>query len=298
MPNIRVNGISLEYEEFGEQSATPLLLIMGLGAQMVRWPEAFYQQLAGRGFRVIRYDNRDVGLSTKFHEQCPDPGPLLGDVIQGKSVDLPYTLDDMADDAAGLLQALGIPAAHVVGASLGGYIAQLFAIHHPRQMLTLTSIMSSTGDPDLPQPEPETMALLAKPVPAEREARVQQSIETSRALNGPGFAFDEARSRAMVELSLDRDPDPTGGGRQMLAIVSSGSRREALGNVKAPTLVIHGDADPLVPIAGGYATAEAIPGAKMLVIEGMGHSQPEGAWPLIIDSIVELAQSSQPAEAS
>ena len=165
MPNIRVNGISLEYEEFGEQSATPLLLIMGLGAQMVRWPEAFCQQLAGRGFRVIRYDNRDVGLSTKFHEQCPDPGPLLGDVIQGKSVDLPYTLDDMADDAAGLLPALGIPAAHVVGASMGGALAQLFAIHHPRQMLTLTSIMSSTGDPDLPQPAPEIMALLVQPVP-------------------------------------------------------------------------------------------------------------------------------------
>ena len=298
MPNVPVNGINLEYEEFGEKDSTPLLLIMGLGAQMVMWREAFCKQLAGHGFRVIRYDNRDVGLSTKFHGQCPDPGPLLGDVLQGKDVNLPYTLDDMAHDAAGLLQALRIPAAHVVGASLGGAIAQLFAVHHPRQLLTLTSIMSSTGDPDLPQPAPETMALLAKPVPAERKARVQQSIETSRALSGPGFEFDEARSREMVELSLDRDPDPTGRGRQMLAIVSAGSRKEALGNVKAPTLVIHGDADPLVPIAGGYATAEAIPGAKMLAIEGMGHSQPEGAWPRIIDSIVELAQSSQPAEVS
>ena len=145
MPNIPVNGINLEYEEFGEQDATPLLLIMGLGAQMVRWHEAVCKQLASRGFRVIRYDNRDVGLSTKFHEQCPDPGQLLADVRQGKKVSLPYTLDDMADDAAGLLQALGIPAAHVVGASMGGALAQLFAIHHPRQMLTLTSIMSSTG---------------------------------------------------------------------------------------------------------------------------------------------------------
>ena len=298
MPNVPVNGINIEYEEFGEQSATPLLLIMGLGAQMVRWPEPFCQQLASRGFRVIRYDNRDVGLSTKFHEQCPDPGQLLGDVLQGKDVSVPYTLDDMADDAAGLLQALEIPTAHVVGASMGGAIAQLVAIHHPRQVLTLTSIMSSTGDPDLPQPAPEIMALLVKPVPDEREAMVQQSIETSRTLYGPGFTFDEARIREMIELSLDRDPDRTGQGRQMLAIVSAGSHKEALGSVKAPTLVIHGDADPLVPIAGGYDTAEAIPGAKMLVIEGMGHSQPEGAWPRIIDSIVELARSSQPAEVS
>jgi len=290
MPNVHVNGISLEYEEFGEKDATPLLLIMGLGVQMVMWREAFCKRLAGRGFRVIRYDNRDVGLSTKFHEQCPDPGRLLGDVLQGKDVKLPYTLDDMADDAAGLLQALGIPAAHVVGASMGGAIAQLFAIHHPRQMLTLTSIMAGTGNPNLPQAKPEILALLVKPVPDQREAAVQQHVETFRAISGPGFEFDEAAIREIIELSLDRDPDSTGMGRQMLATVSAGSRKEALGTVKSPTLVIHGDADPLGPIAGGYDTAEAIPGAKMLVIEGMGHETPEGAWPRIIDSIVELAR--------
>ena len=290
MPNVRVNGISLEYEEFGEKDSTPLLLIMGLGAQMVVWHEAFCKRLAGRGFRVIRYDNRDVGLSTKFREQCPDPGQLLPDVLQGKNINLPYTLNDMADDAAGLLQALGIPAAHVVGASMGGHIAQLFAIHHPRQMLTLTSIMSSTGNPNLPQAEPEILALLLKTVPDEREARVQQTMETWRALSGPGFEFDEAGIREIIEMSLDRDPDSTGRGRQLLATMSAGSCKEALANVKAPTLVIHGDADPLVPIAGGYDTVEAIPGAKMLVIEGMGHGLPEGAWPRVIDSIVELAQ--------
>ena len=290
MPNVNVNGIRIEYEEFGEKDATPLLLIMGLGAQMVMWHEAFCGQLADRGFRVIRYDNRDVGLSTKFIEQCPDPGPLLGDVLQGKDINLPYTLVDMADDAAGLLEALGIPAAHVVGASMGGAIAQLFAIHHPRQMLTMTSIMSSTGNPDLPQPEPEVMALLVQPVPDEREAQVQQSLDARRALSGPGFEFDEAHFRERVELALDRDPDRTGQGRQMLAIFSAGSSKEALANVKVPALVIHGDADPLVPIAGGYDTAEAIPGAKMLVIEGMGHGLPEGAWPRLIDSIVELAE--------
>ena len=290
MPNVRVNGISLEYEEFGEKVSTPLLLIMGLGAQMVMRPQAFCKRLAGRGFRVIRYDNRDVGLSTKFREQCPDPGQLLRDVLQGKNINPPYTLNDMADDAAGLLKALRIPAAHVVGTSMGGYIAQLFAIHHPRQMLTLTSIMSSTGNPNLPQAEPEILALRLKPVPAEREARVQQTVDLRRAISGPGFEFDEAGMRELIELSLDRDPDSTGRVRQLLAIRSAGSRKEALGNVKAPTLVIHGDADPLVPIAGGYDTAEAIPGAKMLVIEGMGHELPEGAWPRVIDSIVELAQ--------
>lgn len=290
MPNVSVNGISLEYEEFGEKDATPLLLIMGLGGQMVAWREALCEQLAGRGFRVIRYDNRDVGLSTKFDEQCPDPGRLIPDVMEGKDVDLPYTLDDMAHDAAGLLEALGIPAAHIVGASMGGAIAQLVAIHHPTQTLTLTSIMSATSDPDIPGAEPEVIALLLKPVPNEREAKIQQGLDTQRAISGPGFAFDEAGAREIFELSLDRDPDSTGGGRQMLATMSAGSRKEALRNVKAPALVIHGDADPLVPIAGGYDTAEAIPGAKMLVIEGMGHELPEGAWPRMIDSIVELAE--------
>lgn len=294
MPHVRANGISIEYDEFGGKDSTPLLLIMGLGAQMVMWHERFCDQLAGRGFRVIRYDNRDVGLSTKFHEQCPDPAPLLADVMQGKSVEAPYTLDDMAQDAAGLLQALGISSAHVVGASMGGMIAQLVAIHFPRQVRTLASIMSTTGNPELPQAEPEILALLTRPVPSEREARIRQSIDASRILRGGGFEFDEAGLRELAELSLDRDADPTGMARQLVAIVSGGSRKEALGSVTVPTLVIHGDADPLVPIAGGYDTAEAIPGASMMVIEGMGHELPEGVWPRVIDGIAELTQTASP----
>ncbi len=289
MPNVRANGIDIEYEEFGEQGAAPLLLIMGLGAQMVMWTEQFCNELAGRGFRVIRYDNRDVGLSTKFQEQCPDPRAVLAEVMQGKSVDPPYTLSDMAQDAAGLLEALGISAAHIVGESMGGMIAQLLAIQSPERVLTLTSIMSTTGNPDLPQADPEVVTLLMRPVPDEREARIEQGLEAARLISGPGFEFDEARARELAELALDRDPDPNGIARQMLAVVSGGSRKDALSSVTAPTLVIHGDADPLVPIAAGYDTAEAIPNARMMVIEGMGHGLPEPAWPGVIDAVAELA---------
>jgi pimeloyl-ACP methyl ester carboxylesterase len=294
MPSVRANGISIEYEEFGEKDSAPLLLIMGLGAQMVMWPDRFCSQLVDRGFRVIRFDNRDVGLSTKFHEECPDPAQLLPDVMQGKSIDPPYSLDDMAQDAAELLGALGIASAHVVGASMGGMIAQLLAIRSPERVRTLTSIMSTTGNPDLPQAGPDILALLMRPVPSEREARIQQSLDASRILRGGGFEFDEPGLRELAELSLDRDPDPTGMTRQLLAIATGGSRKEALGSVTAPTVVIHGDADPLVPIAGGYDTAEAIPGARMLVIEGMGHELPEGVWPRVIDAVVELTQTASP----
>jgi pimeloyl-ACP methyl ester carboxylesterase len=290
MPNVRANGITIEYEEFGRQDSTPMLLIMGLSAQMVMWDERFCKQLADGGFRVIRFDNRDVGLSTKFHEKCPNPGPLVMEALQGKSVSAPYALDDMANDTAGLLEALGIRSAHVVGASMGGMIAQLLAIHHPQRVRTLTSIMSTTGNPNLPQGKPEVLALLVQPVPTEREAAIEHGVGVWRALHGPGFEFDEVRIRNLVELSYDRDSDRTGMARQLLAIVFAGSRKEALGSVTAPTLVIHGDADPLVPIAGGFDTAEAVPGAEMLVIEGMGHELPEGVWPRAMDAIVALTQ--------
>ena len=290
MPHTRANGISIEYEEFGRQDSTPLLLIMGLGAQMVMWDERACKELADRGFHVIRYDNRDVGLSTKFHDKCPNPVQFIVDLLQGKSVNPPYTLCDMAEDAAGLPQVLGIPSAHVVGASMGGMIAQLLAIHHPHHVLTLTSIMSTTGNPELPQPKPEVLAILMQPVPTEREAAIEHGLRVWRAIAGPGFGFDEVRMRELVELSYDRDPDPAGTARQLLAIMTAPSRKDALRSVTRPTLVIHGDADPLVPIAGGFDTARAIPGAKMLVIEGMGHELPEGAWPRVIDAIVELTQ--------
>lgn len=290
MPNVRANGISIEYDEFGGRDATPLLLIMGLGGQMVMWHEMLCNRIVDRGFRVIRYDNRDVGLSTKFQEACPNPAQLVAEVFQGKSVKPPYTLDDMAGDAAGLLEGLGVPSAHVVGASMGGMIAQLLAIRYPERVRTLTSIMSTTGNPSLPQPEPEALAILMQPPPAGREAAIEQGMRTWRVLHGPGFDFDEDRIRQLVELSYDRDPDPAGSARQLLAIMTAPSRKEALGSVSVPALVIHGDADPLVPIAAGHDTAEAIPGAEMLVIEGMGHEMPEGAWPRLIDAVVGLTQ--------
>jgi pimeloyl-ACP methyl ester carboxylesterase len=290
MPGVSANGIRIEYEEFGQQDSKPLLLIMGLGAQMVLWDERFCRRLADKGFRVIRYDNRDVGLSTKFDKQCPDPTLLFVDVLQGKRITPPYTLDDMAQDAAGLLEVLGIPAAHVVGASMGGMIAQLLAIHHPKRVLTLTSIMSTTGDPNLPQADPDVLALLAQPVPTEHEAAIEHALTLSRAIGSPGFKFDEERTRMLAELSYERDPDPMGPARQILAILTAANRKDALRSVAVPTLVIHGAADPLVPIAGGLDTAEAIPGAKMLVIEGMGHDMPEAAWPRMIDAFLELTR--------
>jgi pimeloyl-ACP methyl ester carboxylesterase len=290
MPSVRANGITIEYEEFGRRDSTPLLLIMGLGAQMVMWHEGLCGQFVARGFRVIRYDNRDVGLSTKFHDVCPNPAQLIADVFQGKSVKPPYSLEDMAQDAAGLLQALGIPSAHVVGASMGGMIAQVLAIQYPQHVLTLTSIMSTTGNPNLPQPEPDVLRLLMQTPPAERQGAIEHGLRMWRALHGPGFEFDEVRIRELVELAYDRDPDPEGTARQLLAIVTAPSRKEQLGSLAIPALVIHGDADPLVPIAAGYDTAEAIPGARTLVIGGMGHELPEGAWPRVVDAVCELAQ--------
>ncbi len=290
MPSVRANGISIEYDEFGIPDSPPLLLIMGLGGQMVMWDERFCSQLAGRGFRVIRFDNRDTGLSTKFQEICPNPGQLLVARFQGKSVKPPYTLDDMAQDTIGLLQVLGIQSAHMVGVSMGGMIAQTIAIQHPQYVRTLTSIMSTTGNPSLPQAKPELFALLMQPVPTEYNARIEHGVVMWRALAGPGFEFDEARTRERAELAYDRDPDPTGTTRQLLAIMTAGSRKDALRSLTIPTLVIHGDADPLVPIAGGFDTAEAIPGAEMIVIEGMGHELPEATWPRVTDAIVQLTK--------
>jgi pimeloyl-ACP methyl ester carboxylesterase len=267
---------------------------MGLGGQMVMWHESLCGQFVDRGFRVIRYDNRDVGLSTKFHDACPNPAQLVADVFLGRSVKPPYTMDDMAHDAAGLLQALGIPSAHVVGASMGGMIAQSLALQHPKLVLTLTSIMSTTGNPNLPQPQPDVLRLLMQTPPTERQAAIEHGLRVWRALHGPAFEFDEVRIREIVELSYDRDADPLGTARQLLAIVTAASRKDALGSLAIPTLVIHGDADPLVPIAAGYDTAEAVPGARMLVIEGMGHELPEGAWPQVVDAVAELARPCAP----
>jgi pimeloyl-ACP methyl ester carboxylesterase len=282
----KANGIELCYDTFGDRDAPPLVLIMGLAAQMIAWDEEFCSQLASRGYWVIRFDNRDIGHSTKFAEHgVPNVLAMLTGQMQGNAVKVPYTLPDMADDTAGLLDALAIKSAHVVGASMGGAIAQEMAIRHPGRLRTLTSIMSSTGEPGLPMPTPEALEILLAPTPTDREAYLARYAQTWRVLRGPGFPLDEARDPERAARIFARGLNPAGVARQLAAIVASGSRKDALQSVKVPALVIHGDADPLVRVEGGVATANAIPGAKLLVIKGMGHALPISMWPQIIDAL-------------
>ena len=288
---VPANGIKLCYDTFGDRTAPPLLLVMGLAAQMIAWDEAFCEQLAARGYFVIRFDNRDIGLSTRFPEYgTPDLMALLGQALMRKPVTAPYTLRDMAADAAGLLDALGITRAHVVGASMGGAIAQEVAIHFPDRLLTLTSIMSSTGDPSLPQATPEAMAVLLAPPPKDRDSYFESYKRTWAVLRGPGFPLDEAKDLERAARAWDRGLNPPGVARQLAAILASGDRTAALASVRVPTLVIHGSADPLVRHQGGVATAKAIQGARLLTIDGMGHALPISMWPQLIDAIAAHAR--------
>jgi pimeloyl-ACP methyl ester carboxylesterase len=286
----RVNGIELVYDTFGESSAPPMLLVMGLGGQMIAWDEDFCTQLAARGYWVIRFDNRDVGLSTRFDEAgVPDILALMQGQAQGEAIQAPYTLRDMADDAVGLLDALAVASAHVVGISMGGMIAQEMAIHHPERVRTLTSIMSSTGNPGLPPPKPDALSVLVTPFPTDREGYLEHSIKTWRVLGGPGFPVDEDVIKERAGRLFDRGLSPAGTIRQLAAILASGSRQEALQSITVATLVIHGDADPLVPVEGGIDTANSIPGAGLLIIEGMGHDLPLAVAPQVIEAIARHA---------
>jgi pimeloyl-ACP methyl ester carboxylesterase len=291
MPRIAANGIEIAYEEFGDRRATPMLLIMGLGAQMILWHQEFCEQLAGQGYRVIRFDNRDIGESTWLdHLGMPDVMAIMGALTLGRPItSAPYLLRDMAADAAGLLDALDIPRAHVVGASMGGMIAQSLAIEHPTRVRSLTSIMSSTGNPDLPPPHPEALAVLLTPPPSDREGAIERGVTVFRTIGSPGFPFEEADFRQLATRAYDRGINPAGVTRQLVAILASGSRVEALGGVRAPSLVIHGVADPLVPFPAGEDTARAIPGATLLPIEGMGHDMPRPVWPQMIEAISATA---------
>jgi len=267
-----------------------LLLVSGLGQQLIGWDEGFCAQIAGRGYRVIRYDNRDVGLSTRFDDAgVPNIPALAQAAMQGQAIESPYTLRDMADDAVGLLDALEIESAHIVGASMGGMISQAIAIHHPQRVSTLTSIMSTTGDPSLPPAKPEAMAALVTPAPTDRAGYLDYAVRTWRVFNGPGFPYDEAITREKAGQAFDRGLSPAGTARQLNAVIASGSRREALKSVTIPTLVIHGDSDSLVPVEGGTDTANSIPGAELMIVEGMGHELPPLAWPQIIDAIARHA---------
>jgi len=289
MPKLHSNGLELEYDTFGEASSRPLLLVMGLGTQMIAWDEAFCGALADRGHHVIRFDNRDIGLSTKL-DQHPPPSlvELVPRIMSGESVDVPYVVSDMADDALGLLDALDLESAHVVGASMGGMIVQCMALQAPGRIRSLTSIMSTTGRPDLPPAKPEAMLRLMTPPPVEREAVIQHGLETQRVIGSPGFDFDEAAARERLTRAFDRCFHPPGAARQAAAIAASQPRHESLQAVGVPTLVIHGDSDPLVPLEGGLDTHASISTSELMVIEGMGHDLPKPAWPQIIEGISKV----------
>ena len=276
MPRARSNGIELEYDTFGDRSAPPLLLIGGLGTQLISWDEGFRELLARRGFYVIRFDNRDAGLSSWIED--------------GSS----YSLEDMAADAVGLLDVLGIRAAHVVGASMGGFIAQLMALDHPERVLTLTSLISGPNGQDQVPPTPLATALLLMEAPPSREGRIELGLDAKRKLLGPSDPFDEAYERAKIVRALDRAYNPSGFMRQLQAITAASSRLSRLRALSVPALVVHGDADILVPVGNGRSVAAAIPGARYVEIAGMGHDVPRRVWPQVVDAIAELARQSSP----
>lgn len=280
MPRISANGLEIEYDEHGDPGDPPVLLIMGLGAQMIAWDDEFVAQLAGRGLRVIRFDNRDSGLSTHLDSAgVPD---LASALTSGQIPPPAYTLGDMAADAAGVLDALGIDQAHIVGGSMGGMIAQTFALAYPQRTTTLTSIFSTTGNPAVGQPHPEVMGpLFFSPRPTTRAEAVEMGVLGSKLIGSTGYPLDEERLRAKAAAAYDRAFYPDGLVRQMIAIINQPDRTPGLRGLEVPTLVIHGDADPLVDPSGGRATAEAVPGAELWMVPGMGHDLP----PAIFDEM-------------
>lgn len=289
MPRARLAEVEIEYDTFGDRSGRPLVLVMGLGAQMILWDERFCEALAARGHFVVRFDNRDVGLSTKLDRHGePDLFEVMGRLMAGEEVAAPYGLSEMAADVVGLLDALELESAHVAGASLGGMIAQTLAIEAPARVRSLCSMLSSTGDPDLPPARPEAAAALLAPRPADLDGNLDRVVSLFRVIGSPGFPFDEEWIRERERRAYERGHHPAGSLRQLVALLTASSRRDALGEVRVPALVVHGDADPLVPIEAGVATARAIPGAELLVIPGMGHDFPRPVWPRIIDAVTRL----------
>jgi pimeloyl-ACP methyl ester carboxylesterase len=292
MPHVSANGIQIEYETFGDPESPALLLIAGIGGQMLGWDEELCKKWASRGLFVIRFDNRDVGLSTKMEEAgVPDIGIALAAVMKGEKVVAPYTFDDMADDAVGLLDALKIGKAHLCGISMGGAIAQTIAYRHPSRVRSLTQVYATTGNPDLPLAKPEIMTLLLTPPPEGREAYIEYMMKLYKTIAGPGFSFDEDWHRKLAGRSYDRAYYGPGKARQFMATLAHGNRKSRLASIIAPTLVIHGADDPLVLVACGMDSAEAMPGAELMIIEGMGHDMPHGsAWPRIVDAVIAHAR--------
>jgi pimeloyl-ACP methyl ester carboxylesterase len=291
---VKANGIDVAYDSFGNEGDETILLISGLGAQMIRWTAPFCEALADRGYCVIRFDNRDAGYSTHFSQfSPPDFGALAAELMAGRRPDIPYTLYDMAADAVELLEVLSIDRAHVVGRSMGGMIAQIMATDYPSRVRSLTSIMSSTGNPSLPQAEPEVMAMLARPKPdpiSDREGFLLQSLAFARRIAGSGQIFDEAAHRALILEEVRRCHDPAGAGRQIAAMAVAGDRRADLATITTPTLVVHGTDDPLILPVCGRDTATSIPGAELIIIEGMGHDLPHEIHGQIVQAIDRTAR--------
>ena len=287
---VRANGIEIEVEVDG--TGEPLLLLMGIGAQLVHWPDGLIERFLHAGFQVIRMDNRDVGLSTHLgHLPIPDPRKALLRAAIGLPVSAPYTLSDMAADAAGVLDALGVKRAHVAGASMGGMIAQTLALEHPERVASLTSIMSTPGDRRYAlATRPNALGALLGPAPRTREEYVERMFKVYRAIGSRTHRADDATLRTIAERSFDRGTNPAGFARQMAAIVASGSRRARLPALQVPTLVIHGSQDPLIPVAAGRATARLIPGARLLELGDMGHDLPRPLWSAVTGSIRAIAE--------
>lgn len=283
----RVSGeVELCWQDFGDPDGPPMLMIMGLGAQMILWPDELCELLGDKGFRVIRFDNRDAGRSTWLEDY---PTPPVPEVLRDGAPPGAYTLSDMAGDAGGLLDALEIEAAHVVGASLGGMIAQTLAIERPHRVVSLASIMSTTGESGVGMPSEAGLRGLTTVPPRERDGYIDAIVGARKLIGSPGFPFDEERARRIAALGWDRGYNPKGTVRQTIAIISGQSRAEALRELDMPTVVIHGTDDPLIDVSGGQATASAIPGARLLLIEGMGHDFPAGVWRHTADAIAANA---------
>ncbi len=283
--------IHIAHDITGPIDGAPLLLIAGLGVQMIRWTDEFCGRLAAMGFRVIRCDNRDAGRSTPL---AGAPVPAMADLARGRFGAVPYTLHDMAADALGLLDRLGIGRAHVAGRSMGGMIAQILAARHPDRVASLTAIMSSTGNPALPPPTPQAMAALTRPGPdprVDRDGYLDHAVAAARAIASPGFPFDPAAHRALALAELERGYNPAGFGRQIAAIAATGDLRPLSRTIAAPTLVIHGSDDPLVPPACGRDIAATIPGARLMLVDGMGHDLPPALYPAVAGAIAELTRA-------
>ena len=287
MPRAHGNGVELEYETVGDPAGRPLLLVQGLGAQLISVEDGLCQELASRGFLVIRYDNRDAGLSTWFDDARP---VNLAAIWGGDHSSLAYTVEDMADDAAAVLDAAGVPAAHVAGISLGGMIAQLLATRHPARVRSLASIMSTTGDRAVGRPTGEAASVLVSSMPGDRDGFIERTVANAKAVgSGTAFPFDAEAVRQGAARSFDRAYHPKGTGRQFAAILAAGDRTGALGQVRVPTLVVHGEEDQVIGVSGGEATAAAIGGARLLRVPGLGHELPPGFWPTLANALVENA---------